>query len=138
MAKSNICYHNMRLNLDNEQHCRVHKVLVELNTEIHKSVNQFIVDAVDYYIRSMDDEELVNRAGERKREAEYITRADLDGIREELKNDIKNEIIVLLGTALGAGTGRMLEGTTGKNADVPTGKTAADDLTMIELVDSWG
>ncbi len=143
MAKSNICYHNMRLNLDNEQHCRVHKVLVELNTEIHKSVNQFIVDAVDYYIRSMDDEDLVNTSVEKKQTAEYITRADLDGVREELKNDVKNEIIVLLGAAFGAGTGRMMEGTTRKNVDIPAEKAAdiaggSDDLTMIELVNSWG
>lgn len=67
MAKSNICYHNVRLNLDNEQHCRIHKVLAELNTEIHKSVNQFIVDAVDYYIRSLNDESLVKGAGEQKK-----------------------------------------------------------------------
>ena len=45
MAKSNICYHNVRLNLDNEQQRRVNKVLAELNTDIHKSVNQFITDA---------------------------------------------------------------------------------------------
>ena len=50
MAKPNICYHNVRINLDNEQHCRVHRVLSKLNKKIHKSVNQFIVDAVDFYI----------------------------------------------------------------------------------------
>lgn len=143
MAKSNICYHNMRLNLDNEQHCRVHKVLMDLNTEIHKSVNQFIVDAVDHYIHSMGDEDLVTRTGEQRREAGYITRADLNGIREELKNDIKNEIIMLLGAALGAGTGRMPEGIVGKNVNAVMEKTAdiaerTDDPTMIELVDNWG
>ena len=108
MAKSNICYHNVRLNLDNEQHCRVHKILAELNTEIHKSVNQFIVDAVDFYIRSLNDESLVKGAGEPKKDAGYITRDDLDGIRSELKNEVKSEIIMLLGAALGAGTVRVV------------------------------
>ncbi len=84
MAKSNICYHNVRLNLDNEQHCRVHKILAELNTEIHKSVNQFIVDAVDFYIRSLNDESLVKETGEPKKNAGYITREDLDGIRSDV------------------------------------------------------
>ena len=107
MAKSNICYHNVRLSLDNEQHCRVHKVLTELNTEIHKSVNQFIVDAVDHYIRCLNDESLVKGAGEPKKDAGYITRDDLDGIRSELKNEVKSEIIMLLGAALGAGTVRV-------------------------------
>ena len=144
MAKSNICYHNVRLNLDNEQHCRVHKVLAELNTDIHKSVNQFIVDAVDYYIRSLNDESLVKGAGEQKKEAGYITREDLDGIRSDLKNEVKNEIIMLLGAALGAGTVRVAEGATGRGGmDIKETETAGDtketeDPTMMELVDGWG
>ncbi|MCM1224957.1 MAG: hypothetical protein NC548_61955 [Lachnospiraceae bacterium] len=144
MAKSNICYHNVRLNLDNEQHCRVHKVLAELNTEIHKSVNQFIVDAVDYYIRSLNDESLVKGAREPKKDAGYITKDDLDGIRSELKNEVKSEIIMLLGAALGAGTVRVIEGATGgggmaamvaKEADETK---EIDDPTMMELVENWG
>ena len=144
MAKSNICYHNVRLNLDNEQHCRVHKILAELNTEIHKSVNQFIVDAVDYYIRSLNDESLVKGAGEPKRDAGYITREDLDGIRSELKSEVKSEIIMLLGAALGAGTVRVVEGATGRGGMDSTAMKAADDTretddpTMMELVDGWG
>ncbi|KAI4449296.1 hypothetical protein C823_003825 [Eubacterium plexicaudatum ASF492] len=109
MAKPNICYHNVRINLDNEQHCRVHRVLSKLNKKIHKSVNQFIVDAVDFYINSMNDENLVEDAVEQKKNAGYITRDDLDGIRAELKNEVKNEIIMLLGAALGAGTVRVVE-----------------------------
>ncbi len=143
MAKSNICYHNVRLNLDNEQHCRVHKVLAELNTDIHKSVNQFIVDAVDFYIRSLNDESLVKETGEPKKNAGYITREDLDGIRSDLKNEVKNEIIMLLGAALGAGTVRVVEGATGRGNDSTAMKAAEDtketeDPTMMELVDNWG
>lgn len=145
MAKSNICYHNVRLNLDNEQHCRVHKVLAELNTEIHKSVNQFIVDAVDYYIRSLNDESLVKGAEEPKKDAGYITREDLDGIRSELKSEVKNEIIMLLGAALGAGTVRVAEGSMGRMATENVAKEPAvnnteepADPTMMELVDNWG
>lgn len=144
MAKSNICYHNVRLNLDNEQHCRVHKVLAELNTDIHKSVNQFIVDAVDFYIRSLNDESLVKETGEPKKNAGYITREDLDGIRSDLKNEVKNEIIMLLGAALGAGTVRVVEGATGRGSMDSTAMKAAEDTketedpTMMELVDNWG
>lgn len=144
MAKSNICYHNVRLNLDNEQHCRVHKILAELNTEIHKSVNQFIVDAVDFYIRSLNDESLVKETGEPKKNAGYITREDLDGIRSELKNEVKSEIIMLLGAALGAGTVRAAGGATGRNGMEATAAEAADDTketddpTMMELVADWG
>ena len=33
MAKTNICYHSLHLNMDNEQHQRVEKVLANLNTD---------------------------------------------------------------------------------------------------------
>lgn len=143
MAKPNICYHNVRLNLDNEQHCRVHKILAELNTEIHKSVNQFIVDAVDFYIRSLSDENLVKSNGNQKKKAEYITMDDLDSIKAELKSDVKNEIIMLLGTALGAGAARAMNGIPRRGMETAETETVGsvkemDDPTMVELVDNWG
>lgn len=143
MAKSNICYHNVRLNIDNEQHCRVHKILTELNKEIHKSVNQFIVDAVDFYIRSLNDESFVREA-ERQKDAGYITRDDLDGIREELKNEVRSDIIMLLGAALGAGNMRVSEENISRNSinavvgESDAGVKEKDDPTMMELVDNWG
>ena len=144
MAKSNICYHSVRLNLDNEQHCRIQKVLAELNTDIHKSVNQFIVDAVDFYIRSLNDESLVKDAGEPKKNAGYISRDDLDSIRAELKSEVKNEIIMLLGAALGAGGVRVTEAASGRNnmdaaaVEAAEDRKEPDDPTMLELVDNWG
>ena len=53
MKNMNIVYHNVRMNLNNEQHRRVHKVLTELNMNVHKSVNQFLIDAADAYISSL-------------------------------------------------------------------------------------
>jgi len=154
MAKPNIVFRSYRLNLDNEQQRRVNKVLAGLNKEIHKSVNQFITDAIDFYAGSFEDENLQKGAGGRKeKEERYISKSDLDGIREELKNDVKNEIILLLGAALGGGMARMAEGGMGKQ----DGKTGAGetengntqktensnmqetaDPTMLELVDNWG
>ena len=68
---------------------------------------------------------------------------DLDGIRSDLKNEVKNEIIMLLGAALGAGTVRVVEGATGRGNDSTAMKAAEDtketeDPTMMELVDNWG
>ena len=146
MAKSNIVYRSYRLNLDNEQQRRVNKVLAELNTEIHKSVNQFITDAIDFYANSFGEENLLRETGEQKKE-KYISKSDfdLDGIREELKNDVKNEIIMLLGAALGGGAARVAEGSMGRMVMESVAKeTLADsteettDPTMMELVDNGG
>lgn len=146
MAKSNIVYRSYRLNLDNEQQRRVNKVLVGLNTDIHKSVNQFITDAIDFYANSFEDENLLKEAGERKkREEQYISKSDLEGIREELKNDVKNEIIMLLGAALGGGAARVAEGSMGRavmenvEKETETDNTEETaDPTMLELVENWG
>ena len=54
----------------------IERVLSKLNKKVHKSVNQFIVDAVDFYINSMNDENLVEDAVEQKKDAGYITRVE--------------------------------------------------------------
>lgn len=146
MAKSNIVFRSYRLNLDNEQQRRVNRVLAELNTDIHKSVNQFITDAIDFYANSFGDENLLKETGERKKkEEEYITKRDLEGIREELKDDVKNEIIMLLGAALGGGAARAAEGGMGRTAMETVAKETeahnteeTADPTMMELVEHWG
>ena len=144
MAKSNIVFRSYRLNLDNEQQRRVNRVLAELNTDIHKSVNQFITDAIDFYANNFGDENLLRETGGQKKE-EYILKSDLDGIREELKNDVKNEIIMLLGAALGGGVARVAEGgmgrmvmeTVAKETEEHRKEETADPI-MMELVDDWG
>lgn len=146
MGKTNIVFRSYRLNLDNEQQRRVNKVLAELNTDIHKSVNQFITDAIDFYANSFENEELIKATGERKKkEEQYILKSDLDGIREELKNDVKNEIIMLLGAALGGGAARAAEGSMERVVMEHTAKETMTnhteeitDPTMMELVDNWG
>ena len=58
MARSNVANHSLRLNLDNEQHRRVEKVLAGLNLDVHKSINQFLVEAADAYISRLEGSDL--------------------------------------------------------------------------------
>ena len=94
--KDNIVYHNMRMNLDNEQHRRIHMVLTDLNTNVHKSVNQFLIDATDAYIRKLEGNELTNEENAQPEEHLYITRDDLDKIRREIKDELQKEMIGIL------------------------------------------
>lgn len=98
--KDNIVYHNMRMNLDNEQHCRIHMVLTDLNTNVYKSVNQFLIDATDAYIRKLEGNELTNEEKVKSGEPFYITRDDLDKICREIKDELQKELISILGSAL--------------------------------------
>lgn len=138
IAKGNIVYHSLRMNLDNEQHRRVHQVLAKLNTEIHKSVNQFLIDAADFYIQSFQEEGLFK---ESKKETKYISRQDLEIVRRELREEMKNEIIILLGTALTKGTGIVQgigdEQVSGTYENVREEK-AENDPVIESLADGWG
>ena len=139
--KDNIVYHNMRMNLDNEQHRRIHMVLTDLNTNVHKSVNQFLIDATDAYIRKLEGNELTNEEKAKSEETLYITRDDLDKIRREIKDELQKEMIGILASSLI--TGKVIqmpevvavrENVTQKNIEEDV---SADETTM-GLVSSWG
>lgn len=126
------------MNLDNEQHRRVHQVLAKLNTEIHKSVNQFLIDAADFYIQSFQEEGLFK---ESKKETKYISRQDLEIVRRELREEMKNEIIILFGTALTKGTGIVQgigDGQVSGTYENVREEKAENDPVIESLADGWG
>ena len=86
MARSNVANHSLRLNLDNEQHRRVEKVLAGLNLDVHKSINQFLVEAADAYISRLEGSDLTYEDVPKKEEVRYITRDDLEELRREIKD----------------------------------------------------
>ena len=138
--KDNIVYHNMRMNLDNEQHRRIHVVLTDLNTNVHKSVNQFLIDATDAYIRKLEGNELTNEEKAQSEEHLYITRDDLDKIRREIKDELQKEMISILGSALITGKViQMPEVRAVREVVTPeeTEDVSANETTM-GLVSSWG
>ena len=102
--KANIVHHNVRMNLNNEQHQRVHKVLADLNMDVHKSVNQFLIDAADTYISSLNGTELTLRDIEEQKKRNFITDVELENVRKELKEELLKEMVVLLGSAFAAGS----------------------------------
>lgn len=136
MAKQSIIKHCLRLNMQNEQHQRIQKVLEGLNKDIHKSENQFIIKAIDFYIRSFEDDDIMENL-QRKKKPEYVTVEALEDIRRELESSMKDEMIRLLGTAITGGiTVRTAEGT-GKNSHQAE-DPEADNPYMTEAANRWG
>ena len=60
MVGRNIVKHSLRLNLQEEEQRRIQEVLENLNKEIHRSENLFIIRALDFYIRSFEEESFYN------------------------------------------------------------------------------
>lgn len=90
-----IVRHCFRLNLKREQHQRVQKVLMALDKEIYKSESQFIINALDAYIQSFEEEGGKKEVLERKK-SEYVTKEELAEMQKEIKNCIKDELIELV------------------------------------------
>lgn len=148
MPKENIASFNLRLNLGNEQHLRIYKVLHDLNVDIHKSKNQFIVEALDFYIRSFEDDDLVkNAAMTRAKKQGWVSRNDFENFKTEMKVEVRNELIHLLGSMITGKQINVSEGVTqatSSNEMKPIDREVEDDIVgmtdadAISLISSWG
>lgn len=130
--------HSLRLNLDNEQHRRVERVLADLNLDVHKSINQFLVEAVDCYIRKLEGTELTYEDVPKKQDSNYITRDELEQMRIEIKDERQKEMIGVLASSLITGkVVHMPEVRPVREAEVQSEEETADETT-IGLASSWG
>lgn len=137
MGKSNVANHSLRLNLDNEQHRRVEKVLAGLNLDVHKSINQFLVEAADSYIRRLEGTDLLYEDVVKKADSPYITREELDKAKVEIKDEIQREMISILASSLLAGKAAQMPETK-TVMEVPEEREETADETMMGLASSWG
>lgn len=134
MAKQNVVKHCLRLNMQNEQHQRIQRVLDSLDKEIHKSANQFIIKAVDFYIQSFDDDDIIEKP-QKKKKPEYVTTEDLTEIRRDLEISMKDELIRLLGTAVMGGTAARVQES--RERDIQE-EAEEDRLYATKAANKWG
>ena len=91
---------SVRLNMSNPQHVKINDVIQNLDPKIFKSKNQFIIDAIQFYIDNYGKETFVIKKKEKER-AEYIRSEDINDIKEEVieaaTNEARKEVIKLLG-----------------------------------------
>lgn len=103
MAKDkNIIVYSLRLNMEISQHRKIHEVLKDLNPDIYKSKNRFLVNAVEMYVDSFEKEELTKQGSRKKaHNQEYVSHEELESwkeqIRYELLTEVRNEVIRMLG-----------------------------------------
>ena len=46
MSKDSVVKYTLRLNMNNKQHLEINHILLNINPDVYKSKNQFIVDAM--------------------------------------------------------------------------------------------
>lgn len=135
MSDKNVAKHSLRLSLRNEQHLRIQRVLSELNKEIYKSENQFIINALDFYIQSFENDDMM-RAIQKKPKAEFVTRDDLSSFRMEVISEVKNELIRLLGSAMIGGQSVPIPAS--RVADTHRAEPEEQSPIVTDLANQWG
>lgn len=131
---------SVRLNMNNPQHVKINNVLQNLDTNIFKSKNQFIIDACQFYIDHYGEEQFMEKK-ERKRES-FISVEDIDEIKAELievaMNEARKEVIKLLGGVIsGMNVGQSVVRPSTYIKDEEPTEDVMDDADVAGLAMSW-
>lgn len=96
--KENIIYVSLRLNMDIPQHVEVNQVLQKLNKKVYKSKNQFMVEAIEFYVKNYGRETFVEVED---KDSGFVTREEMEQreteLRESMMKEAREEIMRSLG-----------------------------------------
>ena len=99
MSLSTIRKMTLRLNMEEPKQAEIYQILTNLDKYIYKSQNQFLVDALQFYIEHSGKDMLTQQ--EQAEQQRYITAEELEQIKKELRGELqeetRNELLKLLG-----------------------------------------
>ena len=99
MSLSTIRKMTLRLNMEEPKQAEIYQILTSLDKYIYKSQNQFLVDALQFYIEHSGKVMLTQQ--EQAEQQRYITAEELEQIKKELRGELleemRNELLKLLG-----------------------------------------
>ena len=99
MSLSTIRKMTLRLNMEEPKQAEIYQILTSLDKYIYKSQNQFLVDALEFYIEHSGKDMLPQQ--EQAEQQRYITAEELEQIKKELRGELleemRNELLKLLG-----------------------------------------
>ena len=98
MSLSTIRKMTLRLNMEEPKQAEIYQILTSLDKYIYKSQNQFLVDALEFYIEHSGKDMLTQQ--EQAEQQRYITAEELEQIKKELRGELleetRNELLKLL------------------------------------------
>ena len=111
MSLSTIRKMTLRLNMEEPKQAEIYQILTSLDKYIYKSQNQFLVDALEFYIEHSGKDMLTQQ--EQAEQQRYITAEELEQIKKELREELleeaRRELLKLLGQ-YAAGTQNPMTG----------------------------
>ena len=134
-------YHNFRLSRRNPIHIRINEILSDLNKDVYRSKNQFIADALEYYINALENDTMTNSENIKKQKMNtYVTKGELELLKENIKNEVVKEVQKEMISILENFSGNMAKGIVADN--LKTIDKDNDDLnentTLLGLAEMWG
>jgi hypothetical protein len=91
---------SFRVNLNNAEHLKVYRTLMDLNLDIHKSISSFVIKAILQYIDGFSEADLTNGGKNKKENLEgYVTRKEIGDIEFRIRADVMKEVAQLFGNA---------------------------------------
>lgn len=91
MAKEDVFQHNFRLNLNNPIDLKIHQKLMNINMDIYKSKNNYMVKKIHDGIFGKDDENEDQTYNSML--ANYVTKEDLEELEQRLTDRIMKELL---------------------------------------------
>ncbi len=137
MARENLVFNSLRLNMNNPQHVKINEILCSIDKDVCKSKNQFIIDAIEFYIDNFGKQVLVKE----ETDTQYVTTDELEDIKKELMEaamtEARREVIRILGTAVSGS--RVTEAVTRAEttATIEEPEEPQDDEVVSGLATSW-
>lgn len=113
----------------------MHQILVDLDKSVYKSQNQFIVDAVEFYINALE-EDVITNSGKQKRQESFATKEELQEVKESMRAEMITEVNKQILSVIGTFTGNLIKGTNINDTSKNDGFNADD--TVMGLAEMWG
>lgn len=92
MEKKEVRHVTVRLSYNSPEHMKIMGILDDLNLAVHKSKNQFIINAINYYVDMLENGDLTNTAAQEAGKVHYVTDHDLEKELSKMKNAVRTEI----------------------------------------------
>ena len=137
MGNPDVASHSLRLNLRNEKHLRVEKALEQINPKIFKSLNEFMIDEIDFYIKYLDGENIAIRVDKGLQDNQWATKEELEEMKRVIEKNVKEEVIQLLGMALSSQSLQQREALSNETVK-EIEEDGITDTAAIDLVVGWG
>ena len=134
-------YHNFRLSRRNPIHIRINEILSDLNKDVYRSKNQFIADALEYYINALENDTMTNSENIKKQKMNtYVTKGELELLKENIKNEVVKEVQKEMISVLGNFSGNMAKRIVADNLKTidKDNDYLNENTTLLGLAEMWG